>query len=81
MSDTVNVEPTPIQRNERDVAIELTNLYFSRGKLKTDFSFEDIRNTYCKFYATVKQCEVSPDYGNDYNNFIQSIINEFDKEE
>lgn len=81
MADTVNIETTPIQRNERDVAIELTKLYFSRFRTRENSTFDDIRDVYCKFYATVKQCEVSPDYGNDYNNFIQSIINEFDKEE
>ncbi len=48
-SEDIKVEPTPIQRNDRDVAVELTKLYYSTFGFK---NADEIANTYLKFYAT-----------------------------
>lgn len=49
MADTIKVEPTPIQRNVNDVAVELTQLYF---KNKVVGSVEEVQEVYAKCYAT-----------------------------
>ncbi len=48
-SEDEKVEPTPFQRNDRDVAVELTKLYYSTVGFK---NADEIANTYLKFYAT-----------------------------
>ncbi|MBZ0312755.1 hypothetical protein AB2T96_11135 [Clostridium butyricum] len=79
MSDTVNVQPTPIQRNHRDVALELTQLYYSRARVKEDYTVEGIRDTYIKMYATVLECECKPS-STLWNDFTSSIVSDFHKE-
>jgi len=49
MSDTIKTQPTPIQRNDRDVAVELTKLYYEHFACE---DIDEIANTYIKFYAT-----------------------------
>lgn len=49
MSDNININPTPIQRNTKDVATELTLEYY---KLHPDMTVEEIAEVYTKFYAT-----------------------------
>lgn len=51
MSNEVKVNPTPIQRNLNDVAMELTNLYF-KARNFSDHSIENIQDAYKRFYAT-----------------------------
>ena len=46
----MEVKPTPIQRNINDVAIELTELYYSQYKFN---SIDELSDTYSKFYSTV----------------------------
>jgi hypothetical protein len=50
MADEIKVAPTPIQRNELDVATELTQIYF---KSRTPESVEDIQITFAKMFAAV----------------------------
>lgn len=51
MEEDMKLKSTPIQRNEYDVAIELTNLYFS---YRTDSpEVEEIQQVYARFYAVV----------------------------
>lgn len=49
MTDTIKVDPTPIQRNDRDVAIELTKLYYERNDFE---NADEIVDIYLKFYLT-----------------------------
>lgn len=49
MADSVSVDPTPIQRNQYDVAVDLTKLYYERSNIRP--SVEEIQETYAKFYA------------------------------
>lgn len=49
MSEKLDVNPTPIQRNQYDVAVDLTKLYYSL-RLETP-EIEEIQETYAKFYA------------------------------
>jgi hypothetical protein len=53
MADTVNIEPTPIQRNKHDVAVELTKLHCSR-KVTDAVELEGL---YAKYYALALYCE------------------------
>lgn len=48
MADNVNVNPTPIQRNKLDVAIELTQLYYKYNSFDT---IEEIQETFLRFSA------------------------------
>ena len=50
MSDNVNVKPTPIQRNEFDVALELTQLELRMGV----YASEDLEEIFAKYYAIAK---------------------------
>ena len=50
MAETIRVEPTPIQRNLFDVAVELTQLYF---ETKRPDSVTEIQEVYTEFYSTV----------------------------
>jgi len=47
MSDRISVQPTPIQRNSKDVAIELLKLHASRGPVEPG----DIEELYTKYYS------------------------------
>jgi hypothetical protein len=61
MNNEVKIVPTPIQRNLNDVAMELTELYFSRHS-GSECTIENIQNTYKKFYAIAMNA-VGMDYG------------------
>lgn len=50
MADEIKVAPTPIQRNELDVATELTQIYF---KSNVPQSVEEVQITFTKMYAAV----------------------------
>lgn len=53
MSETVEVKPTPIQRNLHDVAVELTALTLPHnGKRDAD----EIERLYRKFYKAAYEC-------------------------
>jgi hypothetical protein len=56
MADTVNVKPTPIQRNRLDVAIELVGIHTTRVVVKAD----EIENLFAKYYALVTVLESKP---------------------
>jgi hypothetical protein len=60
INNEVKIVPTPIQRNLNDVAMELTELYFSRHS-GSECTIENIQNTYKKFYATAMNA-VGMDY-------------------
>jgi hypothetical protein len=49
MSDTIKTEPTPIQRNDKDVAMELTKLYAENFGCE---NADELAEIYLKFYAT-----------------------------
>lgn len=55
MAETVKVEPTPIQRNRFDVAMELTHLHCNRTSIKVD----EIQSIFAKYYALAEYCEHS----------------------
>lgn len=47
MAENVSVSPTPIQRNAKDVAIELLNLHLEREAV----SAEELSGLYAKYYT------------------------------
>lgn len=49
MADELKVIPTPIQRNSLDVAMELTQLYYSAYGIKENI--DEIQHDFLKFYA------------------------------
>ena len=49
MADKVTVQPTPIQRNRYDVAMELTKIHVN---MKT--SDEDLSTVFSKYYALIQ---------------------------
>lgn len=51
MADKVEVDPTPIQRNAFDVAMELTDLYW---KNSSEANIEKIDSIFSRFYATAR---------------------------
>lgn len=58
MANDVNVSPTPIQRNRRDVAIELVELYLKQGNFISDEMTEDrLCELYSKFHRQVVSCD------------------------
>lgn len=56
MADTVNVKPTPIQRNRLDAAIDLLNMHASRVALHAD----EIETIFAKYYSLVCFLESKP---------------------
>ncbi|GAA4827889.1 hypothetical protein GCM10023310_00700 [Paenibacillus vulneris] len=56
MADKINVEPTPIQRNAFDVAMELTSLYW-RNKQEADI--EKLDSIFARFYSMARLLEYS----------------------
>lgn len=48
MAKDIRVNPTPIQRNLNDVAMELTQLYYREHPIN---DIEEVQETYAKFYA------------------------------
>lgn len=50
MSDSIKTIPNPIQRNEIDAAIELTQMYFSENQL----DLAEMKKVYTEFYSLVK---------------------------
>jgi hypothetical protein len=57
MADEIKVVPTPIQRNENDVATELTMLYF---RDKPVGSAEEIQTIFVKMFAAVGAAHAGP---------------------
>ena len=58
MSDNVNVSPTPIQRNRRDVAIELLKIYLERGDYTANEITEDkLSQLYEKYFDIALKCD------------------------
>lgn len=58
MADQINVDPTPIQRNRRDVAIELVGMYLRYANLNSSQITEDkLGNLYSKYYKIVLDAE------------------------
>ncbi|KIL06923.1 hypothetical protein SR42_15270 [Clostridium botulinum] len=58
MADKVNVDPTPIQRNRRDVAIELIQLYLKHGNFTQDEITEDkLAELYKKYHHVAYQAD------------------------
>lgn len=52
MKEEIKIKPTPIQRNEFDVAMELMSMYLhTYDKVRT---VETLQDVFIKFYATVK---------------------------
>jgi hypothetical protein len=56
MSEEIKVKPTPIQRNEFDVAMELTEYYLKYNR--QDKTVDLIQDTFVKFYAMAKGVEM-----------------------
>lgn len=50
MADNINVDPTPIQRNYLDVAMELTQLHFQEFSVKND---EHIKQMFTEYYSLI----------------------------
>ena len=58
MSNDIRVEPTPIQRNRRDVAVELLDMYLQHGIYTTNEITEDkIAELYEKYYRVARKCD------------------------
>lgn len=55
MAENIKVDPSPIQRNELDVAMELTQLYWNNS---TNADIEKIDSTFARFYAVAKTLRV-----------------------
>lgn len=59
MADDIKVSPAPIQRNRRDIGIELLRLYLERGNYVTDEITEDkIADLYKKYYKAAVESEL-----------------------
>lgn len=59
MEKDIKISPTPIQRNRRDVAIELIGLYFKySGQYTSDEITDDkLCELYDKFYRQARESE------------------------
>lgn len=58
MSNDVSVNPTPIQRNRRDVAIEMLQLYLKYWSFTAEEITEDkFCELYSKFYKRALDCD------------------------
>lgn len=58
MSDSVRVEPTPIQRNRRDIAIELVQLFLEHGNYTQDqITEEKIAELYASYFKKAVECD------------------------
>lgn len=58
MSNEVKVSPTPIQRNRRDVAIEMVELYLKHGSFTSEEITEDrLCELYKKFHSKANDCD------------------------
>lgn len=55
MADTVKVEPTPIQRNKHDVALELLAMHSDKKRMEAS----EIEELYAKYYALALYLERS----------------------
>ena len=55
MDNNINITPNPIQRNQRDVALELTKMYLDRFSVD---SLEEMQEVYSKFYAVCVNIEI-----------------------
>lgn len=58
MSEKIDISPAPIQRNRRDVAIDLMKLFFKNGNWTADEITEDkISELYKKYYKIALECD------------------------
>ncbi|CUU47049.1 hypothetical protein [Clostridium beijerinckii] len=57
MADNIKVEPTPIQRNRRDIAFELLSLRLHYDRNRADYTEDQIVALYNKFYANAAVIE------------------------
>lgn len=58
MSNDINVNPTPIQRNRRDIAIEMVQLYLKHADFTIDQITDDkLCELYKKFYNRALDCD------------------------
>lgn len=57
MSNEAKVNPTPIQRNLNDVAMELTQLYYRAQNTGKEYTIERIHEVYKHFYAIAVKSE------------------------
>lgn len=73
MTDTVKVDPTPIQRNRFDVAMELTNKYYTAER-----DPRKLEELFAKFYALACYLENS-DVANLQNLLGEELINKIGK--
>jgi hypothetical protein len=67
MADEIKVAQTPIQRNELDVAMELTNLYFNGKPIST---IEEVQMTYTKMFAIAYGASHAATMGGDLRKFL-----------
>lgn len=71
MADNIKVEPSPIQRNQRDVATELTQLYFSKQH-HSECTIENVKKAYLEFYSMVETVEYVP-YEKSFNPTVEKL--------
>jgi len=71
MTEQVKVSPAPIQRNDRDVAIELTKLHL---RTNTVYEEKELANLYASFYA------LSANLSNGNSKRLLPLLNEDIKE-
>ncbi|WP_134705107.1 hypothetical protein [Ammoniphilus sp. YIM 78166] len=68
MAEQIQVNPTPIQRNAFDVAIELTQLYTQRYS----FDQNELEQMFTKYYAIARVLERT--HPNDLQNLVPKDI-------
>lgn len=54
MSNDLKIRPTPIQRNELDVAMELTQLHFKELSIEGE---DHIKKVFTEYYSLIKSLE------------------------
>ncbi|WP_125152344.1 hypothetical protein [Clostridium rectalis] len=82
MPESIEVKPTPIQRNPHDVAIELLNIYLKNNLYKDKFSnVDDLRKLYLEFYSTVKMADsIHFEYLKEYlPEELKKVVGEFEE--
>ena len=57
MAETVSVQPTPIQRNKFDVAIELIQLHKECATIDQPVQAEELEGLFTKYYALATYLE------------------------
>ncbi|WGG47669.1 hypothetical protein [Rossellomorea sp. DA94] len=66
MADTVKVKPTPIQRNEFDVAMELFNYHINNYPTTE----EEVETVFAKYYSLAKYLS------NNSGSKLESLVDE-----